>query len=438
MKKKTTAVKSKKNSAIKSMKSKKTQKSSDAIADVFNLDDSKFGDIGPDVAVGFRPVHELTPAETKRVRIFQKNLLSLLSHELRTPLMGVQNGLWMAIQEKPEIEKSEGMSMALRNLTRLSQNLNHILELAQWEEEGGIQPDFAQFNLSTLLKAKCEEWKSALGALSKIGFSWSDFSTSNLIWADEKKWARGFDLVLELLVELLNEPIAEAGSERASVSIEIQKDTVGEPSCRLKLSLDRKAYSRLLEAFQYAEVALRGGIASAGSVFGGVMLSESDFLSRAEEGLGSQMLAVKMIFKAMKGDVSFLLHGESRAGSDDLASLTNSLPVDCQIGLAVGNWTLDDKVRHWVGRCMNLITEAGAKKAEICKIDAAQFALVQPNERQFCLKLQYGANPELILRFQSLGRSVLGLAKNSIQFPRDGETKEELARKVIDLFARQP
>ncbi len=225
-------------------------------------------------------------------KAFQSNLLSLISHELRTPLMGILNALTL-LEEGGEMagdfSQAELVAMARRNAQRLHRTLAALLDLASLES-GNFHVKLREVQLLRLLQGRLAVNQSVLkDRLLQLQAELDENkAAATAVLADPQRLGRAIDLCLQTIVAR-----AEQGStltvdgDHGFIELGFTLATGGE-------SLWDTAWSEALVGFE-------GGVLSPSSAFSGVMQSEQAFLSRMEEGLGSELILVHEIMRLHRG-----------------------------------------------------------------------------------------------------------------------------------------
>lgn len=259
----------------------------------------------PPLAVGHSPVSMLSPQDAQLFQAFQRNLLSLISHELRTPLMGVLNALSL-LDEGPaevEIDSRELVSMARRNAQRLHRALITLLDLASIES-GTYRARLRETELSRVVRGRVEVYQRRFHDHSVL-LRWAD-ARESVVLADPGKLSRALDLALELALVR-----AQSSSEvQVRISSSAESAVVA-----IELSLQPGARGQWAAHWTEWLAAFEGGVGSPSSAFwgafGGVLQSEQAFLSREEEGLGSEFLLLHEIMRLHQGRFDAKLEGSN-------------------------------------------------------------------------------------------------------------------------------
>jgi His Kinase A (phospho-acceptor) domain len=242
------------------------------------------------LAIGHQPTHALSPQDEALFRAFQSNLLSLISHELRTPLMGVLNSMMLLEESPPGISAAELITMARRNAQRLHRSLSTILDVAAIESQG-FRARLREVDLAHIVRGRVDQFKTVMKDRG-IDLKFEP-GTECVILADPLKIGRAVDLCLEML--------ALRAKEKSSASLRISSTKDAQLSVTISGELMAGAEKAWDQAWAQSVTGFEGGVASPGSAFAGVMQSEQAFLSRMEEGLGSELLLVHEIMRLHDG-----------------------------------------------------------------------------------------------------------------------------------------
>jgi hypothetical protein len=273
------------------------------------------------LAVGHNPAARLSPQDEALFRAFQANLLSLISHELRTPLMGILNSLSLLNEPDVGISTPELIKMAQSNADRLHRTLAALLDLAQLE--------------SGVFHARLREIDFAKTVQNRVDHVSKEVTTQGLktkitvirntpILADPQRVSRAVDLCIQAIL-----PRA-VPSSTIDISLEDAK-------VELKFNLKPESRANWEQAWSQAQIGYEGGVASPLSAFGGVMQSEQAFLTRAEEGLGSELLLVHEIMRLHHGkfskkesgdEITFALSFSEMSSEESLRAVLTSRAYD--------------------------------------------------------------------------------------------------------------
>jgi hypothetical protein len=280
----------------------------------------------------------LKPQDEELFRAFQSNLLSLISHELRTPLMGILNSLSMlgdAVGGGPDadvgIPPIELVQMARQNANRLNRTLAALLDLAQLES-GVFHARLREIDFAKTVKNRVD---SIEGELRDSALEAKFHAAKAVpILADAQKVVRAVDLCLQAIMPR---------AKRESV-IQI---TINGAVVEFSFQMKPESLENWQQAWFQAQAGFQGGIASPTSAFAGVLQSEQAFLTRSEEGLGSEFLLLHEIMRlhhgrflekrrtSSEGDVFSLLLEFTRVETeDDVRAILTSRAYDVSTELA--------------------------------------------------------------------------------------------------------
>jgi hypothetical protein len=271
-------------------------------------------------SVGHEPVAQLAPQDSMLFRAFQSNLLSLISHELRTPLIGVINALSVLDEEElpPGVSSAELVRMARRNAQRLHQSLNELLELAELQS-GTFHARLKEVDLPRFVRSRldAQEWRFKE---TPIRLTREITSAEIPVLGDPQKLGRALELCLNVVLE---KGVKVPGSKGpAELKIRISFSTL-----ELAFELSPEAVQEWDAAWSQGLVAFQGGVASPASVFGGILRSEQEFLTRSEEGLGSGFTLIHEIMRLHQGSFS-----AERSGAQ-VRLLLHLVPLDSEQSL---------------------------------------------------------------------------------------------------------
>ncbi|MFL5815730.1 MAG: sensor histidine kinase [Bdellovibrionia bacterium] len=255
-------------------------------------------ELGASLAVGHQPSASLNPQDELLFRAFQSNLLSLISHELRTPLMGILNSVGLLDDELsggegagsgiPPVELAK---MARQNAQRLQRTLTTLLDMASIESQT-FHAHLREMELQRIVRGRMELQKFAFkdhGVMVEIEGPASDDEVVAL--GDPQKFSRAVDLCLESLAFR-----AKKGS-----MIKLRISSAPAPVVSFEFELEAGAEKAWEAAWMHGLVGREGGVSSPASAFAGVMQTEQAFLTRTEEGLGSEFLLIHEIMRLHRG-----------------------------------------------------------------------------------------------------------------------------------------
>lgn len=232
----------------------------------------------------------MAPQDEALFRAFQSNLLSLVSHELRTPLAGILNALEALGEgiELPGMSNAELIQMARQNAHRLQYSLEALLDLAALES-GTFHTRLREVDLVRLVQGRMEAQRS-LFKKQQVSCEWDSKSLLTLspVLADPQKLGRAVDLCFQALV-----PRAESESQ---IKVHVIANQI-----QITFQLSKDKESQWESSCSQALVGFQGGVSSPFSAFSGVMQSEEAFLTRDEEGLGSEFLLIHEIMRVHGG-----------------------------------------------------------------------------------------------------------------------------------------
>lgn len=201
--------------------------------------------------------------------------------------MGVLNALTLLDEggAGPEFSQSEMIAMARQNAQRLHRALATLLDLAALES-GTFHARLREIDLVRLVKNR-------LGAhermLRENGLKTTITTPEALpILGDPQKLGRAVDLCFELAMT------------RAAKTSPLAVTFEG-PAVRVAFELNPGTESEWDSAWSQGVAGFEGGVGSPTSAFAGVVQSERAFLSRTQEGLGSEFLLIHQILRLHGG-----------------------------------------------------------------------------------------------------------------------------------------
>jgi hypothetical protein len=239
-----------------------------------------------DLAVGHNPRGMLSPQDASLFKAFQSNLLSLISHELRTPLMGIINSLTLFDDDTAAIPKEELLKIARKNSERLNSVLSALLDLAAIES-GTFHARLREIDFSKTIRNRVGAAHPMIREHG-VQIKWSEV-TAPPILADAQQVGRATDLCLQAIL-----PRVAPGS-----TLEIRM-TPAQVEFWFPMREDARAMWE--ESWAEAQAGVEGGVSSTVSAFTGVMQSEEAFLTRQEEGLGSEFILIHEIMRIHQGE----------------------------------------------------------------------------------------------------------------------------------------
>ena len=175
--------------------------------------------------------------------------------------------------------------MARQNALRLHRTLLSLLDLAALES-GTFHARLREIDLAKLVSSRIEAHESLLKdrGLELVRKQ----APGSPILADPQKLSRAIDLCFQILI-----PRAEP-----TFPVELR---ISPTAVVFQFELNRSVEALWETAWSQALTGSQSGIASPSSAFAGVLQSEQAFLSRLEEGLGSEFLIVHEIMRQHRG-----------------------------------------------------------------------------------------------------------------------------------------
>lgn len=256
--------------------------------DLSDLDTKPIASFVDALGVGHQPPHTLSIQDTALFRAFQRNLLSLISHELRTPLSGILNSLSLLEEGADEVGMSqeELIRMARSNAQRLHRTLVTLLDLASIES-GTFHARMKEIDLARLTKARLSSNATILE--DRFVQIVLNETASTPLLGDPQRLSRAIDLTIQVMAPRI-EP-------ESKLFIDISQGEV-----KMGFTLSEGVEKFWEQAWSQARTGFESGVASPASAFGGVLQSEQAFLTRMEEGLGSEFLLILEIMKLHRGE----------------------------------------------------------------------------------------------------------------------------------------
>jgi hypothetical protein len=238
------------------------------------------------LSVGHQPSHALAPQDAALFRAFQSNLLSLISHELRTPLTGILNSLNLlqSGEAMGEFTEKDLITMARQNAQRLHRTLVMLLDLASLES-GTYHARLREIDLARIARSRVDAFESLFkdhGLATEIRLQ----EVGSPLLGDPQKIGRALDLCFQALMP------------RSQGDLQIR---ISSSELELHFTLKRGMEEAWDSAWSQSIVGFHGGVASPISLFAGVLQSEQAFLTRMEEGLGSELILIHEIMRIHQG-----------------------------------------------------------------------------------------------------------------------------------------
>ncbi|HUP57682.1 MAG TPA: hypothetical protein VM598_09540, partial [Bdellovibrionota bacterium] len=206
-----------------------------------------------------------------------------------------------------EFSAEELVRMARQNAQRLHRTLLTLLDLAA-VESGTFHVRLREIDLLKLVSGRIEAHVSLFKdrglPVRKTGVPGSP------VLADPQKIARVVDLCFHILIS------------RVEPSTPIQV-TVQAAHVQIEFTLASGTESNWEKAWTQALAGHQGGVTSPTSAFSGVLQSEQAFLTRTEEGLGSEFLLIHEIIRQHKGKFFAIREGRAVTLTFELPELTS-------------------------------------------------------------------------------------------------------------------
>lgn len=205
--------------------------------------------------------------------------------------MNILNSLTLLEQPQAgDFKPGELVSIAHQNAQRLHRTLAALLDLASLEG-GTFHVTLREVDLLRLVSERVRAQESTLKA-HRLEFAMEVepelAEGAAPILADPQKLGRAVELLFESTLAW-----ARAGS--------MLKLRISLAAVELEFEPEESKRKRWAGSWQEALAGFESGIASPGSIFGGVLQSESAFLTRQEEGLGSEFLLLHEIMRRHEG-----------------------------------------------------------------------------------------------------------------------------------------
>jgi len=187
----------------------------------------------------------------------------------------------------PELTK-----MARQNAQRLQRTLTTLLDMAQIESHT-FHAHLREVELQRMVRSRLE--------LHQAAFKDHDVSVEVDVDVDSQETvALGDPQKLSRAVDLCFENLSFRAKKGTSVKVRISSAPV--PHLEFKFELEPDAEKAWEAAWTHGLVGHEGGVSSPASAFAGVMQTEQAFLTRTEEGLGSEFLLIHEIMRLHRGE----------------------------------------------------------------------------------------------------------------------------------------
>lgn len=212
--------------------------------------------------------------------------------------MGILNSVGLLDDELSGGENSgsgippvELAKMARQNAQRLQRTLTTLLDMASIESQT-FHAHLREMELQRIVRGRLELQKAALkdhDVMVEIEGHDSEVEVVGL--GDPQKFSRAVDLCFESL------PFrAKKGS-----AISLRISSTPAPVVSFQFELEPGTEKAWEAAWLHGLVGREGGVGSSASAFAGVMQTEQAFLTRTEEGLGSEFLLIHEIMRLHRG-----------------------------------------------------------------------------------------------------------------------------------------
>jgi signal transduction histidine kinase len=333
--------------------------------------------------------------ELRKIDEMKSEFVSVASHELRTPLAAIKNAVQLMLQGKTgEINENQGkfLSMAERNINRLTSILNSLLDLSRIES-GKIGMKFDELDLRGSIEFILSSLKPQADGKS-IRLSMEIPEKLPSVYGDREK-------VEQILTNLVGNAIKftpEGGeisvsakpfeNEEDMVAISVRDSGIGIPEDQL---------DRIFEKFHQVEDSLRRSITGTGlglAITKGLVETQHGRIwAESEIGKGSTFSFTLPMSKGEKRDVHFrfILDREFRRAQKSSAPLTLFLIEVMDERTGVKDSLLDhleEKVKQWLWRNSDITLRRDHEKllAAICEADLKGAQAIQQRIEEKVLK----------------------------------------------------
>jgi len=335
--------------------------------------------------------------ELKKIDEMKSEFVSVASHELRTPLAAIKNAVQLMLQGKTgEINENQAkfLSMADRNINRLTSILNSLLDLSRIES-GKIALKFEELELRSSIEFILSSLKpQADGKSIQLKMKIAEKLPS--VYGDREK-------VEQILTNLLGNALKftpeggeifvsanpfENGGNMDMVAISVKDSGIGVPKDQL---------DRIFEKFHQVEDSLRRSIAGTGLGLaitkGLVEVQYGKIWVESEFGKGSTFTFTLPMSKGEKRDIHFrfILDREFRRAQKNSSPLTLFLIEVMDERAEVKDALLDqleEKVKQclWRNSDITLRREHEKLLAAICEADLKGAQAIQQRIEEKVLK----------------------------------------------------
>jgi signal transduction histidine kinase/GGDEF domain-containing protein len=346
--------------------------------------------------------------ELKKIDEMKSEFVSVASHELRTPLAAIKNAVQLMLQGKTgEINENQTkfLSMAERNINRLTSILNSLLDLSRIES-GKIGLKFEELDLRGSIEFILSSLKPQTNGKS-IQFKMEIQEELPSVYGDREK----LEQILTNLVGNATKFTPEGGEisvsakpseeEEAMVAISVRDSGIGIPEDQL---------DKVFEKFHQVEDSLRRSITGTGLGLaitkGLVEAQHGKIWVESELGKGSTFTFTLPMSKGEKRDVHFrfILDREFRRAQKNSSSLTLFLIEVMDERAEVKDdllGPLEEKVKQCLWRNSDITLRRDHEKllVAICEADLKGAQAIQQRIEEKVIKhLPEGFDPPPIIK----------------------------------------
>jgi len=332
--------------------------------------------------------------ELKKIDEMKSEFVSVASHELRTPLAAIKNAVQLMLQGKTgEINENQTkfLSMAERNINRLTNILNSLLDLSRIES-GKIELKFEEMDLRGSIEFILSSLKPQTDGKS-IQFKMEIQEELFPVYGDREK-------LEQILTNLVGNAIkftpeggeisvsAKPFEEEGMVAISVRDSGIGIPEDELE---------KIFEKFHQVEDSLRRSTTGTGLGLaitkGLVEAQHGKIWAESEVGKGSIFTFTLPMSQGEKRDVHFrfILNKEFRRAQKNNSPLTLFLIEVMDERDGVKDALLDpleEKVRQclWRNSDITLRRQHEKRLAAICEVDLKGAQVIQKRIEERVLK----------------------------------------------------
>jgi two-component system sensor histidine kinase/response regulator len=374
---------------------------------------------------GYAAELERANQELKKIDEMKSEFVSVASHELRTPLAAIKNAVQLMLQGKTggiNENQAKFLSMAERNINRLTSILNSLLDLSRIES-GKIGLKFEEMDLRGSIEFILSSLKPQTDAKS-IQLKMEIPEKLPSVYGDREK-------VEQILTNLLGNSIKftpEGGKISVSAKPLEEEDTVAISVRDSGIGIPGDQLEKIFEKFHQVEDSLRRSITGTGLGLaitkGLVEAHHGKIWVESEVGKGSTFTFTLPMSKGEKRDVHFrfILDKEFRRAQKNSCPLTLFLieVMDERDGVKdtlLG--PLEEKVRQclWRNSDITLRREHEKVLAAICEADLSGAQAIQQRIEDKVLKdLTKGIDPPPVIKV------------GSATYPEEALSEKELFR----------